>query len=59
MLDFIVNLSVATAGGGIWNQIVTDFSNITQPSECEAFLKILAIDLLLAGDNAIIIGERP
>jgi YjbE family integral membrane protein len=47
-----LDLNLAT----IWQDIVRDFSNITQPSELEAFLKILAIDLLLAGDNAIIIG---
>ncbi len=40
----------------IWQDILRDFSNITQPSEFEAFLKILGIDLLLAGDNAVIIG---
>jgi YjbE family integral membrane protein len=47
-----LDLNLAT----IWQDILRDFSNITQPSELEAFLKILAIDLLLAGDNAIIIG---
>ena len=47
-----LDLNLAT----IWQDIIRDFSNITQPSEFEAFLKILAIDLLLAGDNAIIIG---
>jgi YjbE family integral membrane protein len=47
-----LDLNLAT----IWQDILHDFSNITQPSEFEAFLKILAIDLMLAGDNAIIIG---
>ncbi len=47
-----VDLNLAT----IWQDILRDFSNITQPSELEAFVKILAIDLLLAGDNAIVIG---
>ncbi len=47
-----LDLNLAT----IWQDILRDFSNITQPSELEAFVKILAIDLLLAGDNAIIIG---
>ena len=47
-----LDLNLAT----IWQDILRDFSNITQPSEFEAFLKIIAIDLLLAGDNAIIIG---
>ncbi len=47
-----VDLNLAT----IWQDILRDFSNITQPSELEAFVKILAIDLMLAGDNAIVIG---
>lgn len=47
-----LDLNLAT----IWQDILRDFSNITQPSELEAFVKILAIDLLLAGDNAIVIG---
>ncbi len=63
MLDFLTfMLAAATAPGldlnlaTIWQDILRDFSNITQPSELQAFIKILAIDLLLAGDNAIIIG---
>ncbi len=40
----------------IWQDILRDFSNITQPSEFQAFLKVLGIDLMLAGDNAIVIG---
>jgi predicted tellurium resistance membrane protein TerC len=47
-----LDLNLAT----MWHDIVRDFSNITQKSELEAFLKILGIDLLLAGDNAVIIG---
>jgi len=47
-----LDLNLATIG----RDILRDFSNITQPSELEAFVKILAIDLLLAGDNAIVIG---
>lgn len=48
----LLDLNLST----IWQDIVRDFSNITQPSEFEAFLKILGIDLLLAGDNAVVIG---
>ena len=50
----------ATAGFGspadIWNAIVTDFSNITEPAAFAAFLQVLMIDLVLAGDNAIVVG---
>jgi YjbE family integral membrane protein len=40
----------------LWSQIVADFSNITEPSAFWAFLQILWIDLVLAGDNAIVVG---
>jgi YjbE family integral membrane protein len=50
----------ATVGFGsptdIWNAIVTDFSNITEPAAFAAFLQVLMIDLVLAGDNAIVVG---
>ena len=50
----------ATTGFGspadIWNAIVTDFSNITEPAAFAAFLQVLMIDLVLAGDNAIVVG---
>ena len=42
--------------GEIWNAIVTDFSNITEPAAFAAFVQVLMIDLVLAGDNAIVVG---
>lgn len=41
---------------GMWDHIVNDFSNITEPSNLKAFFLVIAIDLLLAADNAIIVG---
>jgi YjbE family integral membrane protein len=41
---------------GIWDSIVHDFSNITEPAAFAAFLQVLMIDLVLAGDNAIVVG---
>lgn len=41
---------------GIWDAIVRDFSNITEPAAFAAFLQVLMIDLVLAGDNAIVVG---
>jgi YjbE family integral membrane protein len=41
---------------GIWSAIVHDFSNITEPAAFAAFLQVLMIDLVLAGDNAIVVG---
>jgi YjbE family integral membrane protein len=40
----------------IWNAIVTDFSNLGSPSAMSAFVQVLMIDIMLAGDNAIVVG---
>lgn len=40
----------------IWQHIVSDFSNIGSPSALSAFLQVLMIDVVLAGDNAIVVG---
>jgi len=40
----------------MWAAIVNDFSNITEPAALSAFLQVLMIDLVLAGDNAIVVG---
>ncbi len=40
----------------IWQHIVDDFSNIGTPSAFAAFVQVLMIDLVLAGDNAIVVG---
>jgi YjbE family integral membrane protein len=42
--------------GGMWDAIVRDFSNITEPAAFAAFVQVLMIDLVLAGDNAIVVG---
>jgi YjbE family integral membrane protein len=49
-------IAVAGAAGGVWESIVHDFSNITEPAAFSAFLQVLMIDLVLAGDNAIVVG---
>lgn len=58
MFDLI--LSAAASGIGspadIWAHIVADFSNITEPAALAAFGSVLMIDLVLAGDNAIVVG---
>jgi YjbE family integral membrane protein len=40
----------------IWAAIVKDFANITSPSAFSAFVQVLMIDIVLAGDNAIVVG---
>ena len=55
-------LAAAASAGGLgspadmWAAIVHDFSNITSPGAFSAFLQVLMIDLVLAGDNAIVVG---
>ena len=60
MIDLLIlAASSATDLGGptdIWAAIVKDFSNITEPAAFAAFIQVLLIDLVLAGDNAIVVG---
>ena len=57
MLDFLLNFSVSLGGPAqIWDAIVHDFSNLTEPAALAAFGQVLMIDIMLAGDNAIVVG---
>jgi YjbE family integral membrane protein len=57
MLESLLNLSASVQGlGGIWNAIVHDFTNLTEPAAMAAFGQVLMIDIMLAGDNAIVVG---
>ncbi|WP_114952991.1 TerC family protein [Sphingosinicella terrae] len=57
MLEFLMNVSASAQGmGGIWNAIVHDFSNLGEPAALAAFGQVLMIDIMLAGDNAIVVG---
>jgi YjbE family integral membrane protein len=55
-------LSGAAAASGlggpaeIWASIVRDFSNLGEPGALAAFAQVMLIDLVLAGDNAIVVG---
>lgn len=40
----------------LWNHIVADFSNLGDPKALAAFGQVLMIDIMLAGDNAIVVG---
>jgi YjbE family integral membrane protein len=62
VLDLIIAAAGAAAPTGlggpgeIWASIVRDFSNLDQPGAFAAFTQVLLIDLVLAGDNAIVVG---
>ncbi|BBD00173.1 MULTISPECIES: YjbE family putative metal transport protein [Sphingobium] len=40
----------------IWTHIVADFSNIGSPAALAAFGQVVLIDIMLAADNAIVVG---
>lgn len=54
MFDFIAAQLFAL--GTMWQHIVADFSNLGSPSALAAFGQVLMIDVMLAGDNAIVVG---
>src|SRR3990170_4544251 len=61
MIDLLLAAAHAAPAGfggpaGMWDAIVHDFSNITEPAALAAFIQVLMIDLVLAGDNAIVVG---
>ncbi|WP_077145789.1 TerC family protein [Sphingopyxis sp. KK2] len=60
MLDILTHAAAAAPSFGspaeIWQHIVNDFSNIGSPAAMSAFLQVLMIDIVLAGDNAIVVG---
>ena len=60
ILEFLTQAAAAAPSFGspaeIWQHIVDDFSNITSPAAMSAFLQVLMIDIVLAGDNAIVVG---
>lgn len=57
MLDTLLNLAAGLGGiAEIWHHIVEDFSNLGDPARLAAFGQVLMIDIMLAGDNAIVVG---
>lgn len=59
MFDLSILAAAATSLGGpadIWGHIVNDFSNLNSAAAFATLLQVLMIDLVLAGDNAIVVG---
>lgn len=61
MIDLIFTAAAAapvSLGGPaeIWAAVVKDFANIGTPTALAAFVQVLMIDIVLAGDNAIVVG---
>lgn len=40
----------------LWHHIVADFANIGSPAALAAFAQVVMIDVMLAADNAIVVG---
>jgi len=57
MIESLSFLATGAGGiSGIWQLIVQDFANIGSPAVLSAFGQVLMIDIMLAGDNAIVVG---
>jgi len=58
MLELLVAAAASGLGSPaeIWASIIRDFSNLGEPGAMAALLQVLMIDLVLAGDNAIVVG---
>ena len=61
MIDLLIAAAATAAPatesiGQIWAHIVADFSDIGSARALAAFGQVLLIDLVLAGDNAIVVG---
>ena len=58
MFDLTVAAAATGLGspGEIWVSIIRDFSNLGEPGAMAALVQVLMIDLVLAGDNAIVVG---
>ena len=42
--------------GELWQHILTDYANLGSSAALSAFAQVLMIDVMLAGDNAIVVG---
>jgi YjbE family integral membrane protein len=60
MFDILMAAAAAAPSFGspaeIWGHIVNDFSNLNTPSAWSALGAVILLDLVLAGDNAIVVG---
>jgi YjbE family integral membrane protein len=60
MIDFLLSVSASATAmpgiGGIWDAILTDFSKLNTAAAWVVFGQVLMIDIMLAGDNAIVVG---
>jgi len=56
IVEFLLGAALGPDLGSMWGHIIADFSNIGSPAALAAFGQVLMIDIMLAGDNAIVVG---
>jgi len=59
MFDILTTVAAVPSMGSpaeIWGLIVNDFGNLNTASAWSALLSVILLDLVLAGDNAIVVG---
>lgn len=56
MFEILSQAAAFGSAANMWDAIVYDFSNLGAPGAMQAFIAVLFIDLVLAGDNAIAVG---
>lgn len=56
MFEILSQTAAFGSPADMWDAIVYDFSNLGAPGAMQAFIAVLFIDLVLAGDNAIAVG---
>ena len=48
--------ATATTPATIWHHMLADYANLGSPATIAALVQVLMIDVVLAGDNAIVVG---
>jgi YjbE family integral membrane protein len=56
MLLTLLTAAVATTPATIWHHMLADYANLGSPAAIAALVQVLLIDVVLAGDNAIVVG---
>lgn len=60
MFDLLTIASTTTGSMtpllAMWGHVVSDFSNLGNPTALAALMQVIIIDVTLAGDNAIVVG---
>ena len=56
MLMLLAAATTATTPATIWHHMLADYANLGSPETIAALVQVLMIDVVLAGDNAIVVG---